>query len=100
MTSASPMVSIGPITVGTPQSNITAVWDTTRRPSSQRVGAFLLGSMLPALHQAGDRFFNDPDGSAWILQDAPVAHDGRRFSGGPPGDTWCRRHLRGLKAMG
>ena len=71
MTSASPMVSIGPITVGTPQSNITAVWDTTRRPSSQGVGAFLLGSMLPALHQAGDRFFSDPDGNAWILQERP-----------------------------
>ena len=46
-------------------------WDTTRRPSSQRVGAFLLGSMLLALHQAGDRFFNDPDGNAWILQERP-----------------------------
>ena len=47
-----------------------AVWDTTRRPSSQRVGAFRLGSMLLALHQAGDRF-NDPDGNGWILQERP-----------------------------
>jgi hypothetical protein len=48
-----------------------AVWDTTRRPSSQRVGAFRLGSMLLALHQAGDRFVNDPDGNGWILQEGP-----------------------------
>jgi hypothetical protein len=83
MTSASPKVTIGPITVGTPQSNITAVWDTTRRPSSQRVGAFLLVSMLPALHQAGDRYFSDPTATPGSSRNAPVAHDGRRFSGGP-----------------
>jgi hypothetical protein len=35
------------------------------------VGAFRLGSMLLALHQAGDRFFNDPDGNGWILQERP-----------------------------
>jgi hypothetical protein len=23
------------------------------------------------LHQAGDRFFNDPDGNGWILQERP-----------------------------
>ena len=38
-------------------------------PVLQRVGAFLLGSIFLALHQAGDRFFNDPDGNAWILQE-------------------------------
>jgi hypothetical protein len=27
--------------------------------------------MLPALHQTGDRFFNDPDGNGWILQERP-----------------------------
>ena len=26
--------------------------------------------------------FNDPDGNGWILQERPVAHDGRRFTGG------------------
>jgi hypothetical protein len=31
------------------------------------VGAFRLGSMLLSLRQAGDRFFNDPDGNGWIL---------------------------------
>jgi hypothetical protein len=36
---------------------------------SLTTGAFLLGSVLLALHQAGDRFFNDPDGNAWILQE-------------------------------
>jgi hypothetical protein len=48
-----------------------AVWDTTRRPSSQRVGTFRLGSMLLALQQAGDHFFNDPDGNGWILHERP-----------------------------
>jgi hypothetical protein len=27
--------------------------------------------MLLALDQAGDRFFNDPDGNGWILQERP-----------------------------
>jgi hypothetical protein len=27
--------------------------------------------MLLALHQAGDRFVNDPDGNGWILQEGP-----------------------------
>ena len=97
--SASPKVSIGPITGRTPASNLTmAVWDTTRRLSSQRVGAFGLGSLLLALPQAGDRFVNDPDGIGWILRKAPVARDGRRTA--VAGNTWCRRHLRGLEAMG
>jgi hypothetical protein len=49
-----------------------------------------------ALHQAGDRSFNEPDGNAWILQERPGARDGRRGRG----DTWSRRHLRGRDAMG
>jgi hypothetical protein len=77
-----------------------AVWDTTRRPSSQRVGAFRLGSMLLALHQDRDRFVNDPDGNGRILQESPRS---RVMVDGSPagrGDTWCHRHLRGLEAMG
>jgi hypothetical protein len=38
---------------------------------SLTTGAFLLGSVLLALHQAGDRFFDDPDGNAWIVHERP-----------------------------
>jgi hypothetical protein len=48
-----------------------AVLDTIGRPSSQRGSAFLLGPMLLASPQAGDRFLNDPDGNAWILRERP-----------------------------
>jgi hypothetical protein len=30
-----------------------------------------LGSVLLVLHQAGNRFFDDPDGNAWIVHERP-----------------------------
>jgi hypothetical protein len=83
--SASPIVSSARSPVGTPAVEHHDGGRDTRRPSSRRVGAFRLGSMLLALHQAGDRFVNDPDGTAGSSRKAPVARDGRRFTGGPRG---------------
>jgi hypothetical protein len=56
--------------------------------------------MLLALHQAGDRFFNDPDGDTWILQNARshVTVDGPAAGRGE--HMWCRRRFACLDAGG
>jgi hypothetical protein len=77
-----------------------AVLDTIGRLSSQRGSAFLLGPMLLASHQAGDRFFNDLDGNAWILQKRLGRPSWSTVQRRVAENMWCHRHLRGLEAMG
>jgi hypothetical protein len=56
--------------------------------------------MLLASHQAGDRFFNDLDGNAWILQKRLGRPSWSTVHRRVAENMWCHRHLRGLEAMG
>jgi hypothetical protein len=63
--------SIDPITIGTPAVENHGGMGHHPTPVLPTSGRLPPGLHTPRLHQTGDRFVNDPDGNAWILQERP-----------------------------